>query len=514
MGSIFAIVASDDAERKAATERLTSVSPYRGQPRIALSTPRLVLGAQLNGQEGGVYVDERIACVLHGYVRSGERLLVGDSAAALLANCVSSLSRKSEAVDGCYCCLVLDRETGNLSAIRTWQNYLPLYFIVSGANGVFATELRQVEAALRLDSRSHRLSLKEKYRFFLKKGEMRTSTQVRLFGPGSISRFNLQPRFSPISSGRWMAEIEPVINRAGAARVIQNSLQAFLGFPNSSVYLFLSGGHDSALIAAAATHAEKQGRHGLHAHYVSAVFPGIDGDESDRIEWISKAFDLPQVIKVDITKFCAWDLFKQQARTLDHPPFPTSGLIDVLLPAFDSSKGAIVITGNGGDEIFCYGLRYATGKFSHYPNGAGAFLRLARLLRNAMTRVRVRIFGPCRSDYLRTVDEIIGELQYSSLYLLAAEEAIARSRAQLFCPYYDVNLLASAGWLMRDAFQSCSITSPQIQLIEEFSGVQWEVSEEKRFFGNWVLKGWPDSASPDWATMIASMDWTRLERST
>lgn len=511
MGAVFAVISADEQERKHVVGRLCLVSPHRGAVEVAFSNGQIVLGYQHNGIEAGAFVQGGLVCVVHGYVRVGNEFFSGGRAAHLLATAFFTPNSKRGAIDGCYCCVAYSQHSGELIIVRTWQNYLPLYCAKNHRAHVFATELRQVEAALDLNPAEHRLPRDAAYRSLLQQGKPVLSSQVSLVGAASLLRILPELPASGVSIKAYWPHVEEIVdpNLCGSSVI-----DAFLSFhrfaSDADVYCLLSGGHDSALIAATAKAAQERGAIATVPSYLCAVFPGFDCDERDRIAWISQVYGIPSIDLVDLSRVASWEGFSRQLAILDHLPTATAGIVVELCSRISVGVGAIVMGGHGGDECFSYLSRHAGSRFSHLPSSMGRASRFIRMIRSLTLRVKRRVFGVTKRDRLASQADRLALLQYSGAMLLALEESLALRGCQYYSPYFDMTIVLNADRLMRNAFWHPSNESAQIKLIEAVGGAKWTLPDAKVFFNDWVWSGWPFKPGVNGATAIGSINWAVL----
>lgn len=147
----------------------------------------------------------------------------------------------------------------------------------------------------------------------------------------------------------------PLNQAASACLLHQGLLDAFSNYGDKRVALRLSGGVDSRVLLVGLMEAVKQGiLRKDQILCVSVLFPGLECDESDEIQQITRkaGFETAGIVATSENVNHAY------SRTLElpAPPFPTS-FMGALCMAEARNRGVeIVLSGHGGDEIFDFDL--------------------------------------------------------------------------------------------------------------------------------------------------------------
>jgi asparagine synthase (glutamine-hydrolysing) len=285
--------------------------------------------------------------IVHLYEELGERLL--------------------DRLRGMFACAIWDRRRRSLLLARDRLGIKPLYFAETAAGLLFASELKgllahpQVARALDPAALSHYLT------FGTAPPDRGFVAGVRKLEPGclleyaggsaTVRRWWSPPAPAPAarapSLDQAVAELQPLL-----ADAVRSHLES-----DVEVGAFLSGGVDSATVVALMAEAGRTPR------TFSIGFGEADFDELRWARTIAARFGTrheEQVVRPD-----AWSLLDRLVPLLDEPMADVSALPTFLVSRLAAAKVKVVLSGDGGDEVF--------GGYDHYPQALAEARRLDRL---------------------------------------------------------------------------------------------------------------------------------------
>ena len=156
--------------------------------------------------------------------------------------------------------------------------------------------------------------------------------------------------------GKVMDPEADVVSDADSTSYLGHELLKVLStYGNKRIALLLSGGLDSRVVLVAILDAIRRGilrREQILC--VSALFPGLDCDESNEISQIAGLAGL-EWLGIDISTSLVESTL-EHCLDLPAPPFPTSFVAAACMMEAKRHGAQIVISGHGGDEIFDFDL--------------------------------------------------------------------------------------------------------------------------------------------------------------
>ncbi len=265
--------------------------------------------------------------ILHGYAEWGERVV--------------------EHLRGMFAFVILDLRQRRLFAARDRLGLKPLLYFWDGTDFAFAS----IGRALLPYLGSHRAHVRP---------QAIDAYLAHRYIPAPLSLFDHVQRLPPghilsLDLARSLLKTAPYWAPAPAARPLAETLDEAVRLRTSSdrpVGLFLSGGIDSAVVASSLA---RQGYTNITAY--TASFPGSGFDEGDIAARHAKALGLPhRLIPVSPRLRDDFDRF---VADLDEPFADPSALPLWYLARETSREVAVVLGGDGGDELFAGYKRYA-----------------------------------------------------------------------------------------------------------------------------------------------------------
>ncbi|HTT75806.1 MAG TPA: asparagine synthase (glutamine-hydrolyzing) [Candidatus Binataceae bacterium] len=282
----------------------------------------------------------------------------------------------TEALRGMYAIAIYDPANCHLTLARDPFGIKPLYYVERPDGFAFASEPQALIAAglanrtLRAHARAELLQLK------FTTGTATIFSEIHRVLPGETlvmagGRITERSRRLPLSEGP-----PPAANYDDALRqldkvlidTVEHHLRADVPYG-----LFLSGGIDSSTLAGLMARMAAQP---LAAF--TAGFPDSSAaDESIDAERVAKAVGAHHHV-VGITEHDFWNEAPRVAAALDDPTTDAAALPTYLLAKAAKDHVKVVLTGEGGDEIFCgysryYRARRFWGMFARKARSRGEF---------------------------------------------------------------------------------------------------------------------------------------------
>lgn len=250
---------------------------------------------------------------------------------------------------GTFALLLLDRDNGVAYAVRDPTGTHPLFYERSG-RGVRVSPA--TEALARAEGRTPRLDLLEAAAFIVRAspGEHETLFErVRRLPPGHL----LEIREGSVEVERYWEPRGEAGSEDASSRLQELLLQALDRVVEGRVAVFLSGGLDSALVAAVA--AEHARRRGLPPPVgLSIAFRGTDTDEEPTQREVARLLGLELVLRTPDELAGPCGVLQAALRRADTPSDRPPELLDSLydqLALLGLGRGCrTALNGAGGDE--------------------------------------------------------------------------------------------------------------------------------------------------------------------
>ena len=256
-----------------------------------------------------------------------------------------------DALSGMFGFAVWDRERHELVIARDRLGIKPMYYAPTPRGLVFGSELKSllchpdVRRTVSPEALSHYLS------FGTTPSDQSILDGVRKLPPGHILRY----RGGELSVTRYWdlrTEERPVDEREAVAEVrslLRSAVESHL-VADVPVGAFLSGGVDSASVVG--TMAEL----GARPKTFSIGFEEADFNELDYARVIAKKFGTDHhelIVRPD-----AWELTEKLVWFLDEPFADVSAIPTFLVSKLAAEQVKVVLSGDGGDEVFAGYERY------------------------------------------------------------------------------------------------------------------------------------------------------------
>lgn len=283
-------------------------------------------------------------------------------------------TRCIERLDGMFAFALWDGKRKTLFLGRDRIGKKPLHYSIVRGGIIFASEIK---ALLKHPEVSRELDLKSLSKYLtyeyvpapdsifrtIKKLEAGHSLLYHKGEMSSSQYWDVPLEDYPISDkteSQYIEELREILDRAVRRRLVADV----------PVGLFVSGGIDSGLVAALAARANRQ----LECFTIGFDEPSFD--ESRYALQIARSFGVPHHIKI----FQAQDMLATIERLpdiLDEPLADPSILPLYLLSRFASEKMKVVLSGDGGDELFAGYQTYQAHKLVTYYDALPGFLKAA-----------------------------------------------------------------------------------------------------------------------------------------
>ncbi|HWE31114.1 MAG TPA: asparagine synthase (glutamine-hydrolyzing) [Polyangia bacterium] len=256
-----------------------------------------------------------------------------------------------DALSGMFGFAVWDRERHELVLARDRLGIKPIYYAPTPRGLVFASELKSllchpdVRRSVSPEALSHYLS------FGATPGDQSILDGVRKLLPGHVLRY----RGGDVAVTRYwdLPRQERVVDERDAAAEVRSLLRQAVAshlVADVPVGAFLSGGVDSASVVG--TMAEL----GARPKTFSIGFEEADFNELDYARVIAKKFETDHhelIVRPD-----AWELTEKLTWFLDEPFADVSSVPTYLVSKLAAEHVKVVLSGDGGDEVFAGYERY------------------------------------------------------------------------------------------------------------------------------------------------------------
>lgn len=284
-------------------------------------------------------------------------------------------------LNGMYAFAVFDRKDRTLYLARDPIGIKPLYWAYDGRSALFGSELKALHASGRLSARLDASSAASYFRLGYVPGPYSIFDGVRKVEPGTLVtlRDGEQEHIETFWSFRDAALSAQAsrLNLAdadaidGLEQVLQDSVARQL-VADVPVGVLLSGGVDSSIIAALAQrHADRQ------IKSFSIGFRAQGFDEAPYASAVAAHLGLDHTeLYVDVQAAC--DVIPQLPDIYDEPFADSSQIPTHLVSVLARKQVTVVLSGDGGDELFGGYDRYAHAlRLGRHLERAPAVLRRA-----------------------------------------------------------------------------------------------------------------------------------------
>jgi asparagine synthase (glutamine-hydrolysing) len=258
-------------------------------------------------------------------------------------------------IDGMYAFSVYDRQQQKLYLARDIAGIKPLYYY--HADGVFAwgSELKALECYFGKDTLEiDQTALYDFLTYLYVPPPKSLYRNIHKLEAAHYVTFDLAAQ--TLSNTRYWAlnpetkSIDPASARQALRGLVLASVEAQM-ISDVPVGFFLSGGIDSSTIVGCAAAVSD------HINTYTIGFEEADFDESPFAEQVARLHDTRHHCRI-LDQSLGLDLYPRMKEWFDEPHADTSALPTFLVSQFAKEQVSVVLTGDGGDEIF--------GGYTHY----------------------------------------------------------------------------------------------------------------------------------------------------
>ncbi len=264
---------------------------------------------------------------------------------------------------GMFAMAVWQRDSQQVTLIRDRLGIKPLYYSIQGSQVFWASELKSLLAHPDFQAEIDPAALRRFLRFGYISAPSSIFRQTWKLRPGTWLRFRLDQPHSPVSHTYWDAAEVAAQGRqsplAGDERELAEATRSLLSevvadhlVADVPVGAFLSGGIDSSLVVALMRQVTSQP---LHSFAI-----GFDEPEFDEAPYAKQVADTLDVVHcesyVSSRQIVEW--IPRWPALYCEPFSDTSGLPTLLVSHLARQSATVVLTGDGGDELFAGYRRY------------------------------------------------------------------------------------------------------------------------------------------------------------
>lgn len=258
-------------------------------------------------------------------------------------------------IEGMYAFAVYDRLQKKLCLARDIAGIKPLYYY--HADGVFAwgSELKAIERYFGKNNLEiDQTALYDFLTYLYIPPPKSLYRNIYKLQAGHYVTFDLAVQ--TLADTRYWAlnpetkSIDPVSARQTLRELVLGSVEAQM-VSDVPVGFFLSGGIDSSTIVGCAVAVSD------HINTYTIGFEEVDYDESSFAEQVARLHDTRHHCRI-LDQSLSLDLYPKMKEWFDEPYADTSALPTFMVSQFAREQVSVVLTGDGGDEIF--------GGYSHY----------------------------------------------------------------------------------------------------------------------------------------------------
>ncbi|MCW5698512.1 MAG: asparagine synthase (glutamine-hydrolyzing) [Rhodospirillales bacterium] len=286
-------------------------------------------------------------------LQAGSNLVTDGDTEAILMAYLRWGEAMLERIEGMYAFTIVDRRRGVVLAARDPLGIKPLYCLRHGGVTAFASEMRPL----------HRLkppvvdeqALAELLTFGWAAGRLSNYREIERIPGGSLVTVSLAD--GAVSERRFADPLATLASDGGASEedahhAVEASVRAHL-VSDVGYALQLSGGIDSSLVAALAARAA-----GEKLHAYALTLDGHPQDESAYQRDVVARYGLEH-IAVPITGEAYADALPRAVATMEGPTPHGGCVMLMLLCETIRQHHKVVLTGEGGDEMFGGYIRHA-----------------------------------------------------------------------------------------------------------------------------------------------------------
>lgn len=253
---------------------------------------------------------------------------------------------------GMFAIAIWDERSTRLYLFRDRIGVKPLYYYSNGDTFLFASEIKGMAAMPAFQRQLNLDALIQFFRYGFISGEHTIFTRTFKVPPGCYLEVSSPRR---IRRGRyWSAhdyKPEPSFDQSRLEDLLETSI-SYRMIADVPVGLFLSGGIDSSLIAAVLTR-----KLGLPIQTYTVGFDDAACDESHHARKIAEYLGTVHH-EFHVGEEDALALMSDIGQAFDEPFADSSAIPTYILSRLTREKTKVVLSGEGGDELFCGYPRY------------------------------------------------------------------------------------------------------------------------------------------------------------
>ncbi len=255
--------------------------------------------------------------------------------------------------NGQFSFAIYDKKKQTIFIARDRMGIKPLYYYLDGETFIFASELKAILEFKNINKKINNYSLKHYLLFGYCPLEFSIFENIRKLMPSHYLIYNLKSKEVMEYKKYW----DNIINRDNKVNLknnIHSHLEKSIAYRTISdrpVGVLLSGGIDSSLLVCLLKNKIKN----LKTFTIS--FDNSNYDESQYAKLVSKKFNTMHYEK----KFTSKDIIKllpEIINQFDEPLGDNSIIPNYLVSKLASEHVTVVLSGAGGDELFCGYKRY------------------------------------------------------------------------------------------------------------------------------------------------------------
>lgn len=262
-------------------------------------------------------------------------------------------------IDGMYGIAIYDRRDGTIKLFRDRMGIKPLYYYYDGNNFGFASELKGiVKMCNNISFKIDNTAVYDYLNYLYIPDPKTYYRNVYKLQPGYRLTFNLKSKRIIKNGSYWKLKINEQKGRQRKQEDIIHELKDLLSesvrdqmVADVPVGTFLSGGVDSSIITYECS------RVGAGVETFSIGFTESEYDESRYAAMLAEKCNLPNNMYVFQRSNLDQD-YNKMKMWYDEPFADTSAFPTNLVSALAREKVTVILTGDGGDEIFGGYARY------------------------------------------------------------------------------------------------------------------------------------------------------------
>ena len=272
------------------------------------------------------------------------------------ADCVQHLR-------GMFAFAIWDRPKRRLFIVRDRLGIKPLYYSIQNGRFHFASEIKALFAAPGCKPAMNRAALPEFFALGYLSGEETMYAGIRRLLPGHHLMLDLsQPAPKPQITRYWDVDITPDESLQTEQQFVERFEELFTEsvrlrlMADVPLGVFLSGGLDSSAIAAVTADLKKQ----LQQDQLKTFSVGYAEDQYSELPYAKQvaAHIGAEYNEVRLDADGFWNLLPQMVWHEDEPLVWPSSVALHAVSKLARQKVTVVLTGEGGDEIFAGYLKY------------------------------------------------------------------------------------------------------------------------------------------------------------